>query len=375
MSTTSFCLAHIVLALAVFLPAANASEQAHNPTVPDGAADVDPEVTLGWHPGDSAQVHYVFLSTDHVAVTDRRVRPTAVDGHDNTSFDPAGLLLGETYYWAVHEQFSYWITPGTLWQFTVAHSRVVDDMERYDNEANYVWDAWFDGCGDAEGLVSNGTGSCIWSDSDVAGRGEKSMFFAYDNSAPGRRWPYSEAKRTFAEPQVWTRRNEKALALEFYGSSDNDTEPMYLAVEDGNVCVVLKYGADGQDPDDVKNEHWQQWNIDLRDLVSEGLDLSHVVSIAIGFGERENPQVGGSGIVYFDEIRLYGRRCVPEYGPAGDLSGNCVVDVPDLRIMAGQWLESGSLAANLYPDDVVDFKDYAVLVNNWSAQAEPWPLP
>jgi hypothetical protein len=235
MSTASLCLAHIVLALAVFLPAANASEQAHSPTVPDGATDVDPEVTLGWHPGASAQVHYVFLSTDHGAVTDRRVRPTVVDGHDNTSFDPAPLLLGQTYYWAVHEQFLYWITPGTVWQFTVADSRVVDDMEMYDNDANYVWDAWFDGCGDADGLVSNGTGSCVWSGSGTVGRGARSMLFAYDNSAPGRRRAYSEAKRTFAKPQDWTRRNEKALALEFYGSNDNATEPVYLVVDDGNI--------------------------------------------------------------------------------------------------------------------------------------------
>jgi hypothetical protein len=248
-------------------------------------------------------------------------------------------------------------------------------MEAYDDHVNYVWDTWFDGCGDVDGLVSNGTGSCIWSDSDVANHGARSMLYGYDNGATGRRRAYSEAKRTFRNPQDWTLHDAKALALEFYGTADNDAEPMYVTVDDGNVCATIVYGSTGENPDDVRNERWQQWNIDLRDLAGQGLDLSHVVSIAVGFGDRENPQVGGSGIVYFDQISLHRRRCVPAYGPLGDLSGNCVVDGPDLWIMASQWLQNANPTADLYPDDVVNLRDYAVLVNNWSARAEPWPLP
>ena len=56
-----------------------------------------------------------------------------------------------------------------------------------------------------------------------------------------------------------------------------------------------------------------------------------------------------SGLVYFDDIRLYGPRCMPALvKPAADLNNNCVVDLPDLKLMANDWLKTGaSLASDL----------------------------
>ncbi|MHC4323658.1 MAG: LamG domain-containing protein [Planctomycetota bacterium] len=73
----------------------------------------------------------------------------------------------------------------------------------------------------------------------------------------------------------------------------------------------------------------------------QGINLSDVNSIAIGLGDRNNPQPGGSGTMYFDDIRLYPPRCVPELvKPEGDFSNNCIVDMADLEIMAENWLIS-----------------------------------
>jgi len=76
--------------------------------------------------------------------------------------------------------------------------------------------------------------------------------------------------------------------------------------------------------------------------------------------------------VFFDDIRLYVRRCVAKYGPEPDFSGDCVVYLEDLKIMADEWLTSGT-KADLVEDNNVDFKDYAVLMDGWLDE-KLWPL-
>lgn len=59
-----------------------------------------------------------------------------------------------------------------------------------------------------------------------------------------------------------------------------------------------------------------------------------------GFGERLTNVGGGEGIVNFDDIILYPRRCVPRYTPdINDVNGDCVVDWKDVSILAQSWLE------------------------------------
>jgi hypothetical protein len=63
---------------------------------------------------------------------------------------------------------------------------------------------------------------------------------------------------------------------------------------------------------------------------------------------------------------------VPDYGPAGDVSGDCVVDFKDVEIMAGEWLANGNVVADLHTDGKVNFKDYAILVDDW-LEVRLWP--
>jgi len=58
-------------------------------------------------------------------------------------------------------------------------------------------------------------------------------------------------------------------------------------------------------PDAVLIEDWTEWNIDLTEFSNQGVVLTNVDSFAIGFGNRNNPQVSGSGLMFIDDIRLY----------------------------------------------------------------------
>ena len=48
-------------------------------------------------------------------------------------------------------------------------------------------------------------------------------------------------------------------------------------------------------------------------------------------------------MLYVDDIRLYRPRCLPDLvKPDADLSGNCIVDYPDLQILGEDWLLKAS---------------------------------
>jgi len=122
------------------------------------------------------------------------------------------------------------------------------------------------------------------------------------------------------------------------GILSNDPEPLYVAVANNTGTPVVVYH---DDPNAARIDTWTEWNIDMKEFADQGVNLSDVNSIAIGLGDRNNPQAGGSGKMYIDDIRLYPPRCVPELvKPAGDFSNNCVVDMADLEIMAENWLIS-----------------------------------
>jgi len=58
-------------------------------------------------------------------------------------------------------------------------------------------------------------------------------------------------------------------------------------------------------PNAAQIEEWTEWIIDLKAFADQGVNLANVNTIAIGLGNKKNPVAGGSGTVYFDDIRLY----------------------------------------------------------------------
>ncbi len=82
----------------------------------------------------------------------------------------------------------------------------------------------------------------------------------------------------------------------------NDSQPMYVTVGDSSGTAASVYH---DDPNATQIDTWTQWNIALKEFGDVGVVLTDVSKLTIGFGGADNPQPGGSGLVYFDDIRLY----------------------------------------------------------------------
>jgi hypothetical protein len=86
------------------------------------------------------------------------------------------------------------------------------------------------------------------------------------------------------------------------GILSNDAEPMYVTVGDGSGTTATVYHNNLAA---TQIDTWTEWTIPLTNLSNAGVVLTDVSNLAIGFGDKSNPQLGGSGLMYFDDIRLY----------------------------------------------------------------------
>jgi hypothetical protein len=315
----------------------NDPNQTWRPRPANKAIDVSSEVTLKWNAGKNAASHDIYFGSSFEDVNNA-VAPDLNQPLEDNTYQPTEvpLALGGTYYWRIDEVNGTDITKGNIWSFTVTNFLIVDDFDSYASTEEIVGDGvsidpvWAD-------YWTNGTRAELVLETAIV-RDGNSIRYDYGNSSPPY---YSEIEAQVDNLQVtsdWTEYGAKALTLWFYGTGDNDTEKMYLALEDssGNLAVIPYDG----DANDSKDPIWQQWNIDLQDFNEvNNVDLSNIHTIYIGFGDRYNPQASGEGTVYFDDIRLYLPRCIPEYAEA-DFSGDCIVNLDDLEILATDWLES-----------------------------------
>ena len=86
------------------------------------------------------------------------------------------------------------------------------------------------------------------------------------------------------------------------GILSNAPEPLYVAVSNsaGNPAVITH-----DNPAAAQIDTWTEWVIPLSAFADQGIDLTNVDVMAIGLGTRGNMTVpGGSGKMYFDDIRL-----------------------------------------------------------------------
>jgi hypothetical protein len=330
--------------------------KAYGPVPIDGATDVPDTVTLRWSAGTYAAQHDVYFGADPDAVANADTTTTAIyRGRQNTAgYTPETLQWDTTYYWRVDEvndlhPDSPW--PGSVWSFTTANFMIVEDFEDYnDFTPDRIWQTWRDGVGYNEpppGYAGNGTGSQVGNDDSpfteqtIVHGGGQAMTFRYTNDGSTGKALYSETERQWAAPQDWTGKGVKALTLWFNGDPANSPEPLYVGLQDG-------LGTRKDVPHDstiaVLLDDWQEWNIDLQEFANAGVNLASVKKMYIGVGNRLSPQTGGTGRLYFDDIRLYPPRCLPgKAQPDAELSGDCIVDYADLQMVADQWLSSGYL--------------------------------
>jgi len=273
--------------------------RAREPNPDSGATDVELEPTLGFRAGREVAMHDVYFSTDEQAVIDGNTPVTTVT---DTSYGPLSLDLGKTYYWRVDE-VNEAETPttwqGDIWDFTTQEYFVVDDFESYndldpaDPESNRIFNVWLDGYDDPTNGSLVGYENPPFAEQTIVHGGSQSMPVFYDNSVG-----YSEATLTLTYPRDWTEKGVTTLTIWFRGDSDNAAETLYVAL---NGSAVVNH----DNPDAAQIDTWTEWNINLQAFADQGVNLANVNTIALGLGNKKNPQAGGSGTMYFDDIRLY----------------------------------------------------------------------
>ena len=289
------------------IPAAACSPplRASRPQPANGAVDVTQTPQLTWNVGQNVAQHDVYFGTDAdvVAAADTNAADIYQGRQAETSFAPATLEWNTTYYWRIDEvndlePDSPW--KGPVWSITTANFLIVDDMESYNdiNEdepgSNRIYLAWVDGYENpsVNGSVV-GNLNPPFAEQTIVHSGLQSMPFAYDN-AVGK----SEATLTLTSNRDWTVKGVDTLTIWFMGDSANAAEPMYVVLN-GSAVVA------NDNPDAAQIGEWTEWNIDLTRFTDQGVNLANINSITLGLGNRSNPVAGGSGMLYFDDIRLY----------------------------------------------------------------------
>jgi hypothetical protein len=263
----------------------------------NGAVDVTQTPVLTWAPGQGA-THEIYFGADASSL---ELKGSGNLGSE--SYEPGQLEWNTTYYWRVDEANSISVDSpwtGPLWSFTTANFLIIDDFESYndldpaDPASNRIFNAWLDGF-DNPALNGSVVGNANppFAEQTIVHTGNQSMPFAYDN-AVGK----SEATLTLTSNNDWTIKGVNRLTIWYRGASANAVEPMYVALNDSAVVT-------NDNPDAAQASTWNQWNIDLTRFADQGVNLANVTSITLGLGNRSNPTAGGSGMMYFDDVRLY----------------------------------------------------------------------
>jgi len=276
-----------------------------SPDPANGAVDVKQTPVLTWTPGVYAASHQVYFGIDKEAVRNADTGSPEYKGTGSLgaeSYEPEKLEWNTTYYWRIDEANntnpdSPWT--GNVWSFTTANFLIVDDFESYndlnpdDPESNRIFNAWIDGYGIPTNGSLVGYDTPPFCEQTIVHSGNQSMPLFYDNSVG-----YSEATLTLTYPRDWTENGVNKLTIWFRGNSDNAAETLYVVLN-GNAIVT------NDNPDAAQVTTWTEWTIDLQAFADQGVSLANVNTIAIGLGNKKNPVAGGSGTMYFDDIRLY----------------------------------------------------------------------
>ena len=290
-----------------------ATTKASGPSPADAVKDAPSNVVLTWTAGMYTKglpaKHQVFFSETFSDVN-------GIAGgvvQDEERYPATGSLdldLGKTYYWRVDEANSItgW-DRGDIWSFTVADYVVVDSFEDYnDIEPDRIFDVWLDGWSDSANGSVIGNSTSPFAEQKIVHTDKQAMPFRYENGGPAK---YSEAVVYLDDlggPRDWTQGGVKVLSLWVRGRpagtppAGNQAEPMYVAVSNKNGRTGTVYHTD---PKVTITDTWSEWTIDLKQFSDQGVNLTDVHKLAVGFGDKNSPQLGGTGMAYFDDIRLY----------------------------------------------------------------------
>ncbi|MFH1716431.1 MAG: LamG domain-containing protein [Planctomycetota bacterium] len=297
-----------------------------DPNPANAAVDVEQTPILTWTAGVYAASHQVYFGDDADAVANATKSSPEYKGAKAIgaeSYDPGELTWETTYYWRIDEVNSAnadspWL--GKVWSFTTANFAVIDDFESYDGGANQIWYSWHDGLGygtpqSPPYFAGNGTGAAVgdettasYAEETIVHGGNQSMPVAYDNNKQGFA-NYSQVELTLTSMRDWTAEGIAELSLWFRGDSANAPDRLYVAVYNPSGTPAVVYH---EDANATTKGAWTQWVIQLQVFADQGIDLKNVDKIAVGVGTRGNTTTpGGSGKMYFDDIRLYRPKVAP----------------------------------------------------------------
>ncbi len=250
----------------------------------------------------------------------------------------------------------------------------VENFESYNTDADLA------GSVDGYGGVASPNGSLSLETNPFhVHQGQKSLRADYDLS-PG---VHGFIDLNFS-PQDWSAGD--ILTFWYKGSPGNSKEFLWVKTIDNDRQEVNHFYL-GQFSATDQNQ-WTKIAVDLRKDARFSTYFTNIaqVQLIIQWGS------GGSGTVYFDDIRLVAeknlatlqyentvsdaiyyrymadfRNC-PDAAPGdfnADLNSDCFIDYADLSVISGNWLSSGSVVGDLNGDSTVTFSDFAHFAALW----------
>jgi len=322
----------------------------------DGDDDAPINSILQWAPTPLAASYDVYLGTNSASVAaatpaSREYSGTYQRGIE-TYIPEDPLAMGVTYYWRVDEvnDTNVWKSP--VFSFTVMPCKVIDDFEIQSKTPAPTWE----GFGGAAGGVTRACtcGESIYSPGvsmpdgcDYRYPGDsvcrlhhysinKVLEIPYYHRSG---WdPYSEACKTFNDPQNFAITGAKTLGFKFRGVSGNEPDRMYVVLED-QTGAGAEAAYEGPN-EDLQSLTWLNAEFELNDFA--GIDMANIKKLYIGAGDRGGSPSGSLGWLYIEDIGLCGDGTLPSCQCPGDLNTDGQVDLDDLQAVAGILLNAGS---------------------------------
>jgi len=274
------------------------------PQPANGATGVAMTTQLSWTPAATAVSHDVYFGTDKDAIRIATSASPEYKGNKaigSETYDPGKLAWKSDYYWRVDAVYSTGPVKGLVWNFQTADFIAVDDFEAYndidppDAASNRIFDKWIDGFGTTDNGALVGNDLPPYAEQTNVHSVNQSMPYFYDNNLKT-----SGATLTLVYPRDWTEEGVTKLSLWFRGASGNAADRIYVAL---NGTAVVYHN----NPAATKMTGWNEWVIDLPSFADQGVNLANVNTITIGIGTKgpgAPGAAGGTGTMYFDDIRL-----------------------------------------------------------------------
>jgi hypothetical protein len=189
---------------------------------------------------------------------------------------------------------------------------IADNFEDYNDLLGFrPFDIWRDGLVvvdpyTGEITPGNGTGAAVghmWLPfmevTTVHSGGQSLPVYINNTQTPF----YSETTKALDTPLDFTTQGADTLSVSYYIDQTSNltaSDRVYIGIEDdkGNILTQSEEGAE------IKTGSWQELNLDLSVVDDENFNLSSITKAYLGVGDRDNPQPGGTGLIYFDDILL-----------------------------------------------------------------------